>query len=54
MVHTGQHFDATMSDVFFRDLNLPPPDASLNAGGGSHAQQTAAVLVGIEADLLVV
>src|SRR6266496_1953709 len=53
MVHTGQHFDASMSDVFFRDLGLPAPDISLNAGGGSHAQQTASVLVGIEADLLV-
>jgi UDP-N-acetylglucosamine 2-epimerase (non-hydrolysing) len=52
MVHTGQHFDTTMSDVFFRDLGLPAPDISLNAGGGSHAEQTAAVLVGIEADLI--
>jgi UDP-N-acetylglucosamine 2-epimerase (non-hydrolysing) len=52
MVHTGQHFDASMSDVFFRDLGLPPPDLALGAGGGSHAEQTAAVLVGIEADLL--
>jgi UDP-N-acetylglucosamine 2-epimerase (non-hydrolysing) len=53
MVHTGQHFDASMSDVFFRDLGLPTPDLSLSAGGGSHAEQTAAVLVGVEADLLV-
>jgi UDP-N-acetylglucosamine 2-epimerase (non-hydrolysing) len=52
MIHTGQHFDATMSDVFFRDLGLPTPDLSLNAGGGSHAAQTAAVLVGVEADLV--
>ena len=47
LIHTGQHFDAAMSDVFFRDLGLPSPDVSLNAGGGSHAEQTAAVLVGI-------
>jgi UDP-N-acetylglucosamine 2-epimerase (non-hydrolysing) len=52
MMHTRQHFDATMSDVFFRDLGMPGPDVSLNAGGGSHAQQTAAVLTGLEADLL--
>ena len=51
LMHTGQHFDATMSDVFFRDLGMPVPDARLEVGGGSHAQQTAAVLVGVEADL---
>src|SRR3954468_2079859 len=51
LLHTGQHFDASMSDVFFRDLGLPPPDVTLRAGGGSHAEQTAAVLVGVEADL---
>jgi UDP-N-acetylglucosamine 2-epimerase (non-hydrolysing) len=52
LVHTGQHFDATMSDVFFRDLGMPEPAARLSAGGGSHAEQTAAVLVGVERDLL--
>ena len=51
LVHTGQHFDANMSDVFFRDLGMPVPDVMLGAGGGSHAQQTAAVLVGMEAEL---
>jgi UDP-N-acetylglucosamine 2-epimerase (non-hydrolysing) len=51
VMHTGQHFDAAMSDVFFRDLGMPEPDARLSAGGGSHAEQTAAVLVGVEADL---
>jgi UDP-N-acetylglucosamine 2-epimerase (non-hydrolysing) len=51
LIHTGQHFDPSMSDVFFRDLGLPPPDVVLTAGGGSHAQQTAAALVGVEADL---
>jgi UDP-N-acetylglucosamine 2-epimerase (non-hydrolysing) len=40
-----------MSDVFFRDLGLPSPDLVLRSGGGSHAEQTAAVLVGVEADL---
>lgn len=51
LIHTGQHFDAAMSDVFFRDLGMPEPDVRLNAGGGTHAEQTAAVLVGIEREL---
>jgi UDP-N-acetylglucosamine 2-epimerase (non-hydrolysing) len=51
LIHTGQHFDANMSDVFFQDLGMPKPDVMLGAGGGTHAQQTAAVLVGIEAEL---
>ena len=52
LIHTGQHFDENMSDVFFRDLGMPAPDVMLGAGGGTQAQQTAAVLVGIEAELL--
>lgn len=52
LLHTGQHFDAAMSDVFFRDLGLPDPDLRLEAGGGSHAEQTAEVLLGAEADLI--
>jgi UDP-N-acetylglucosamine 2-epimerase (non-hydrolysing) len=52
LVHTGQHFDAAMSDVFFRDLGLPEPHIALRAGGGSHAEQTAAVLVGMERELM--
>lgn len=51
LMHTGQHFDVGMSEVFFRDLGMPEPDVRLRAGGGSHAEQTAAVLVGVEADL---
>ena len=51
LIHTGQHFDANMSDVFFRDLGMPAPDVMLGAGGGTQAQQTAAVLVGMEAEL---
>jgi UDP-N-acetylglucosamine 2-epimerase (non-hydrolysing) len=51
LIHTGQHFDANMSDVFFRDLGMSTPDVMLGAGGGTQAQQTAAVLVGIEAEL---
>jgi UDP-N-acetylglucosamine 2-epimerase (non-hydrolysing) len=52
LIHTGQHFDAAMSDVFFRDLALPSPAVRLAVGGGSQAEQTAAALVGIAADLL--
>ena len=52
LIHTGQHFDANMSDVFFRDLGMPAPDVMLGAGGGTQAQQTAAVLVGVEAELV--
>jgi len=44
VVHTGQHYDARMSDAFFRDLGLPEPDVYLGVGSGSHAQQTAAVM----------
>jgi UDP-N-acetylglucosamine 2-epimerase (non-hydrolysing) len=49
LVHTGQHFDAAMSDVFFDELGLRPPDRHLGAGSGTHAEQTARVLVGVEA-----
>ena len=51
LIHTGQHFDAAMSDVFFRDLGLPSPAVRLRAGGGTQGEQTAAALLGIEADL---
>jgi UDP-N-acetylglucosamine 2-epimerase (non-hydrolysing) len=44
VVHTGQHYDAAMSDSFFRDLELPEPDTHLGVGSGSHAAQTAAVM----------
>jgi len=44
LVHTGQHYDALMSDVFFQALGIPNPDESLNVGSGSHAQQTAAIM----------
>lgn len=48
LVHTGQHYDPLMSDVFFQDLSLPEPDFHLGVGSGSHAQQTAAVMVAYE------
>ena len=44
LVHTGQHYDPKMSDAFFRDLDLPRPDAHLGVGSGSHAEQTAEVM----------
>jgi UDP-N-acetylglucosamine 2-epimerase (non-hydrolysing) len=52
VVHTGQHYDAQMSDAFFRDLGLPRPDVYLGVGSGSHAVQTAAVLQRFEPVLL--
>jgi len=48
LIHTGQHYDKNMSDVFFEDLGLPCPDIHLDIGGGSHAQQTAGVMVKFE------
>jgi UDP-N-acetylglucosamine 2-epimerase (non-hydrolysing) len=48
LVHTGQHYDQAMSDSFFRDLEIPEPDVNLGVGSGSHAEQTAQVLVKIE------
>jgi UDP-N-acetylglucosamine 2-epimerase (non-hydrolysing) len=52
LVHTGQHYDADMSDVFFRELGLPEPDFFLGVGSGTHGEQTARALVGIEKVLL--
>lgn len=48
LVHTGQHYDARMSDAFFADLDLPAPDYHLGVGSGGHAHQTAAVMLGLE------
>ena len=48
LVHTGQHYDPAMNDVFFADLALPDPDVHLGVGSGSHAAQTAAVMQAIE------
>ena len=52
LVHTGQHYDPTMSDAFFRDLGLPSPDVSLGVGSGTHGEQTAGVLMAYEKHLL--
>jgi UDP-N-acetylglucosamine 2-epimerase (non-hydrolysing) len=48
LVHTGQHYDQSMSEVFFRQLGMPAPDYNLEVGSGSHAQQTAAVMSAFE------
>jgi UDP-N-acetylglucosamine 2-epimerase (non-hydrolysing) len=48
LVHTGQHYDEAMSEVFFRDLGMPKPDLSLGVGSGSHAEQTARIMVEFE------
>lgn len=48
ILHTGQHYDANMSQVFFDELNIPYPDYNLNVGSGSHATQTATMMIGIE------
>src|SRR3989440_2747635 len=48
LVHTGQHYDEAMSSAFFRDLEMPEPDVYLGVGSGSHAAQTAAVMLAFE------
>lgn len=52
LVHTGQHYDQKMSQTFFDELNIPKPDANLGCGGGTQAEQTAAILLAFEKDLL--
>ena len=52
LLHTGQHYSTTMSQFFFKEMDLRAPDANLNIGSGSHAEQTAKALVGIEKNLL--
>jgi UDP-N-acetylglucosamine 2-epimerase (non-hydrolysing) len=48
LVHTGQHYDAQLSKVFFDELDLPRPDIHLNIGGGSHAEQTGRMMIELE------
>jgi UDP-N-acetylglucosamine 2-epimerase (non-hydrolysing) len=49
LIHTGQHYDANMSDSFFDELGLPTPDHHLGVGGGTHAEQTGRVMIAYEA-----
>lgn len=52
LVHTGQHYDKKMSGDFFEQLSIPEPDANLEAGGGTQAEQTAAIMVRFEKELI--
>ena len=52
LIHTGQHYDRALSDDFFSDLELPPPDINLGCGSGSQAEQTAAIILAYEKVLL--
>ena len=52
LVHTGQHFDHKMSESFFQELGIPEPDVNLACGGGTQAEQTAAIMVKYEKELM--
>lgn len=52
ILHTGQHYDDNMSEVFFRELGIPEPDYNLHVGSGSHGVQTARIIEGIESVLM--
>lgn len=51
LIHTGQHYDKNLSDTFFEELRIPKPDANLQVGGGSQAEQTAGIMIGFEKEL---
>ncbi len=48
LIHTGQHYDNEMSGIFFKELNIPEPDYHLEVGGGTHAEQTAKIMIQFE------
>jgi UDP-N-acetylglucosamine 2-epimerase (non-hydrolysing) len=52
LVHTGQHYDQNLSQLFFHDLGMPQPDEFLNIGSGSHAEQTARIMIELEKVLI--
>lgn len=52
VIHTGQHYDERMSEIFFTELGLPEPDVNLEVGSGTHATQTAGIMVGLEREFI--
>ena len=48
LVHTGQHFDRNMSELFFEELDIPAPDYNLGISGGTHAEMTGRMMIAIE------
>jgi UDP-GlcNAc3NAcA epimerase len=52
IIHTGQHYDINMSEIFFRELNIPAPEVNLNIGSGSHGNTTGRMLAAIEKELM--
>ena len=48
IIHTGQHFDENMSDVFFEELDIPKPNENLHVSGGSHSEMTARIMLALE------
>lgn len=52
LINTGQHYDDTLSGMFFRDMNIPTPDINLNIGSGTHGEQTGKMIIGIEKQLM--
>lgn len=52
IIHSGQHYDANLSDIFFEELNIPQPDVNLMVGSGTHAEITANAMLGLEKELI--
>ncbi len=52
LIHTGQHYDQKMNDTFFKELNIPEPDVNLGCGGGTQTEQTAAIMIAFEKELM--